>query len=242
MKNQEIVVLLTPSDKDKDATDTAFSYPSVQQAVKSSDKSICHMNVYQNDKVDSTSESASETQIQPSTAVSKVVSPEDLLDTLQSITATSVNTNDNTVNILSNNVVDIFEVQLHDLQNDDKNQKFFQDLSTLFHDRENARKLAFLAIDQPSLQAFAPKVVKETHRMLDTVDTTSPSSIYYKPEGAEYSIYYADTYLYITPDIFTGIMTSIFIAAVLYIGYSCLNEVQGASSFVMKPIPLGKEY
>jgi hypothetical protein len=51
-----------------------------------------------------------------------------------------------------------------------------------------------------------------------TTSTDNGKGIYYRPEGAEYSIYYASTYLYITPDIFTGIMTGIFVTFTLLIG------------------------
>jgi hypothetical protein len=51
-----------------------------------------------------------------------------------------------------------------------------------------------------------------------TADQGNSKSIYYKPEGAEYSIYYADTYLYLTPDIFTGLLTGIFVFFTLLVG------------------------
>ena len=67
--------------------------------------------------------------------------------------------------------------------------------------------------------------------------------IYYKPEGAEYSIYYASTYLYLTPDIFTGILSGLFFLFVVLTGVSCLGAIQGPSSFTHKEgIPaIGRE-
>ena len=65
--------------------------------------------------------------------------------------------------------------------------------------------------------------------------------MYYKPEGAEYSIYYANTYLYMTPDLFTGLITGVFFFFVLLIGFNCLGQIQGPGSFVMKGPVVGKE-
>ena len=63
----------------------------------------------------------------------------------------------------------------------------------------------------------------------------------YNPEGTEFTIYYKATYLYLTPDLFTGIMTFLFCAVVLFIGFSCLNQIQGPSTFVHNMPTLGKE-
>ena len=74
------------------------------------------------------------------------------------------------------------------------------------------------------------------------LSTLAPyGSKYYLPEGTEFSIYSADTYLYITPDIFTGLMTGLFIFFVLFIGLSCLNSVQGITYFYGKVPIVGKE-
>lgn len=75
-------------------------------------------------------------------------------------------------------------------------------------------------------------------RILST-DTTDGD--YYLPEGSEYSIYYADTYLYLTPDIFTGLLTSIFMAFVVLVGLSCMGSIQGMSSFYDKIPAVGRE-
>lgn len=61
------------------------------------------------------------------------------------------------------------------------------------------------------------------------------------PEGTEFSIYYENTYLYLTPDIFTGLMTMLFGSFVLYTGYACLGAIQGPSTFANKLPALGKE-
>lgn len=156
-------------------------------------------------------------------------------------------------NIFSNGVVDSFEVNLSGDISQDKVQ-----LNDIVNNARNKRSsVLFATISEPSRLAMLPAVDGEYHRVLGVVNTNNTSSsssnttyapsnsstgIFYKPEGAEYSIYYADTYLYITPDIFTGLMTMLFMIFVLYMGLSCLNAVQGCSSFVSKPIPLGKEF
>eukprot|EP01036_Dinobryon_divergens_P027928 gene27928-36792_t len=48
----------------------------------------------------------------------------------------------------------------------------------------------------------------------------------YSPEGCEYSMYYGGKYLYITPDIFTGIMTGLFFVFVFFIGLGQLSAIQ----------------
>jgi len=56
-----------------------------------------------------------------------------------------------------------------------------------------------------------------------------------------YVIYYDSTYLLITPDIFTGIMTMLFLFVVGLIGFSCLGSIQGPYSFVDRNPTVGKE-
>ena len=68
-----------------------------------------------------------------------------------------------------------------------------------------------------------------------------PTSALYLPEGSEYSIYYGDTYIYMTPEIFTGIMTGLFFIVTIGIGFSCLNGITNTYTFVSKMPHLGKE-
>jgi hypothetical protein len=111
----------------------------------------------------------------------------------------------------------------------------------------------FIAVQEPFKVTTAPVVRGDYARLLST-STTKPASStiktnvtsssglnLYKPAGAEYSIYYGGTYLYITPDIFTGLMTSIFIFFVLLLGYSCLGGIQTPSTFSTKIPPVGRE-
>jgi len=113
----------------------------------------------------------------------------------------------------------------------------------------------FIAVQEPFKVTTAPGVRGDYTRLLSTsTSTTNPAGPtiktnvtsssglnLYKPAGAEYSIYYGGTYLYITPDIFTGLMTSIFIFFVLLLGYSCLGGIQTPSTFSTKIPPVGRE-
>lgn len=105
------------------------------------------------------------------------------------------------------------------------------------------KKVLFAAVDE-NPAAVRPAEKGEFARVLQEGET-DPVYVYgeplYKPEGAEYSIYYAGQYLYITPDIFTGLLTSLFIAFTLLTGLSCLGSIQGMSSFYDKLPVVGKE-
>ncbi len=100
----------------------------------------------------------------------------------------------------------------------------------------DTHNILLVAYDEPH-----PFPVTSRRLSTNTTNTGDSQSIYYKPEGAEYSIYYADTYLYITPDIFTGLLTGIFFAFVVFIGVTCLGSIQGMSSFYDKLPVVGKE-
>jgi len=92
---------------------------------------------------------------------------------------------------------------------------------------------------EPTVDSFVPDSHPQgTARKLS--DNISDGK-FYKPEGAEYSIYYADTYLYITPDIFTGLLTGLFFFFTILIGVSCLGKIQGMTTFYDKVPPVGKE-
>lgn len=96
----------------------------------------------------------------------------------------------------------------------------------------------FILLDAGPLQQQQSIEFGHYDRILST-DTTDGD--YYLPEGSEYSIYYADTYLYLTPDIFTGLLTSIFMAFVVLVGLSCTGSIQGMSSFYDKIPAVGRE-
>ena len=56
-----------------------------------------------------------------------------------------------------------------------------------------------------------------------------------------FTIYKGGSYLYMTPDLFTGIMTMLFCTFILYVGFKFLGGIQGPSSFVMKGPDVGRE-
>lgn len=103
---------------------------------------------------------------------------------------------------------------------------------------QSARPVSIMAVREPSLNAFAPKQQSQYSRILatDTIDGAS-----YSPEGSEYSIYYQAQYLYITPDIFTGLLTMLFVVFVILIGLSCMGSIQGSSTFTNKMPVIGRE-
>jgi hypothetical protein len=144
--------------------------------------------------------------------------------------------------IFSNNRPDMYEIQLN---GDNTEGAILKEISTT-----SPRPILFVASKEPSVELLlAPSsnseysnILHSRARVLATATNyTVDSSLLYKPEGAEYSIYYASTFLYITPDLFTGIMTGLFIFFVLLTGISCLNAVQGHETFASKHCPVGKE-
>lgn len=107
---------------------------------------------------------------------------------------------------------------------------------------QSDKKVLFIAVDEPqNVDKIQPRRLGSFSRILSSVSSNVVNGIYYKPEGCEYSIYYADTYLYITPDIFTGIITFLFFVTVALIGVSCLGSIQGMSSFYDKLPVIGRE-
>jgi len=110
-----------------------------------------------------------------------------------------------------------------------------------------AGHVLFVAVVEPEAAAPAAQAAfasapaltqssKQRHRLLSQEKE-------YRPTGTEFSIYHSRDYLYMTPDIFTAIMTVAFIAAVMYCGLSCMNSIQGASSWTDEKSvpPIGKE-
>lgn len=117
--------------------------------------------------------------------------------------------------------------------------------------QQRGLNVMFVAVEEPVQVTTAPQARGDYARLLshftdfalqatNTSKTVSGLNLY-KPAGAEYSIYYGGTYLYITPDIFTGLMTSLFIFFVLLLGFSCLGAIQTPSAFSTKIPPVGRE-
>ena len=108
------------------------------------------------------------------------------------------------------------------------------------------RKVAFVAVDEPSEGVVLPEQSGEYHRLLSSSAapkprTSSSSSTTAPATGAEFSIYYEGTYLYITPDLFTGIMTALFMFFVALTGLRCMGTIQGMSAFYDRVPSNGKE-
>lgn len=99
------------------------------------------------------------------------------------------------------------------------------------HKLAESHKLTLVAIEEPT--AVAPTTSGEYNRRLAVVN--------YLPSGSEFTIYYDGQYLYLTPEIFTGLMTMLFIAFVGFTGLQCLGAIQGPATYPSKLPSLGKE-
>jgi hypothetical protein len=120
------------------------------------------------------------------------------------------------------------------------------DMNALSKKNLGGKKILFVAVAEPSLDAVLPPARPAVQAQQQQAGgrrrlADGAGTLFYKPEGAEYSIYYADTYLYITPDIFTGLLTAIFFFFTILIGVTCLGRIQGMSMFYDKSPPVGKE-
>jgi hypothetical protein len=91
--------------------------------------------------------------------------------------------------------------------------------------------------------AAAAAVQAKIQRRVASSSSSGTQTPEYRPSGTEFSIYHSQDYLYITPDIFTAIMTVAFIAVTMYLGLSCVDSIQGASSWTDEKSvpPIGKE-
>lgn len=135
--------------------------------------------------------------------------------------------------VLKNGKTELFEVVLSG--HEDESAEMAK-----VHSKVGAGQVVFAAMRDstvvaPATELHYSRVLAASSNLLD--------GIYYKPEGGEYAIYYADTYLYLTPDIFTGLLSGIFFLSAVFIGFSCMNQIQGPSSFTHKEqMPaIGKE-
>lgn len=131
--------------------------------------------------------------------------------------------------ILSNNQLESFLVQIP--SNIEADMSTYKSLFS----KLNSPHALFLALQNPSTSA---PVSGNYHRILSS---DIEDGVNYLPEGSEFSIYYQAQYLYLTPDIFTGIMTGLFMAITLLIGYNCMGSIQGSSTYPTVLPPLGKE-
>ena len=100
----------------------------------------------------------------------------------------------------------------------------------------DSAKSLFVTLQSPS--GVAPTRRGNYRRMLSS---DIEDGVNYLPEGTEFTIYSQGTYLYLTPDLFTGLMTTLFVFFVLLTGYRCLGAIQGPSTFATTLPSLGKE-
>lgn len=138
---------------------------------------------------------------------------------------------------MTNGVLDAYEISLTGHETDHELMSTVSNLAS----KSSTPQILFVAVEEPMINAVSLSKNGFYSRVLSANSTTNSSGIFYKPEGSEYSIYYANTYLYITPDIFTGLMTGIFVFFVLLTGYSCLGAIQGNSVYPSKMPVLGRE-
>lgn len=110
-------------------------------------------------------------------------------------------------------------------------------LQTLFVQRN--KRILFVVYDEPSAVKGANQMQLGHYDRI--LSTTSDDTVYYTPEGTEFSIYYADTYLYITPDIVTALLTGLFMFFAALIGLCCMNNIEGVTVFYDKCPTVGKE-
>ena len=110
-------------------------------------------------------------------------------------------------------------------------------------------KLLFIASTESTAPAPTQTGNYKRHLSAETANvggtlssvTTTAATASAPATGAEFSIYYEGTYLYITPDIFTGLMTILFMFFVVLIGLNCMGSIQGMSSFYDRVPSNGKE-
>lgn len=140
--------------------------------------------------------------------------------------------------IFTDSKVDAFVVTLKGHEADNKVMKRLAEIG-------KKKNVVFVSVVEPS--GTAPAAKAEYSRLLagtgqeDYNDGVITQDQLYLPEGTEFTIFYAGEYLYLTPDIFTGIMTMLFMFFVGLIGFTCLGDIQGPACFPTKLPPLGRE-
>ena len=217
-KHAEVIAFLKSSDGK-----SILSNPAVAHSIRSAPYSTILPSVYQTKQLED-QQVAAQIQLERS----------ELLKNAEKVSLTDLNALVTRHDILTNGKTDAFVVTMSGHESE------LGSLSALADLAKSARPVTFIAVDESDSVASFPDTHAQYSRLL-TATSNVIDGIYYKPEGAEYAIYYADTYLYITPDIFTGVMTGLFMLFVVLIGLSCMGAIQGSSTFVHKIPPIGKE-
>lgn len=207
--------LLVMFCSDKDATNEFYQLPAFSASIQQSGDATILPNVYHT--VDANKQSICQ-QVAGNGGI-------------QSVTASEmVSLMYNSKEILNNGILDSYLVSIPTESSPTLNP--FKELFELTPEGNTL----FVALQNPT--GTAPNSAGDYHRLL-TSDISEGND--YLPEGTEFSIYSQNTYLYLTPDIFTGLMTGLFMFFVLMIGFNCLGAIQGPATFAKTLPALGKE-
>lgn len=224
-KNTEIVALFKTSDERP-----VLAHSSVKDSIRESSSSLILPNIYHTELKDTQSKILDDSNLFKDMKEIDIASFVQILESHNSASGA-------TLGPMNNGVTDVYQITLTGHETEHANLKLCTELAS----KDLKSPILFVAIEEPEKNAKFPESDGHYNRILSTASSSNIDGIYYKPEGGEYSIYYANTYLYITPDIFTGLMTSIFVFFVLLTGYSCLGAIQGNSCYPTKMPVLGRE-
>lgn len=228
LDNKEMTIVFT-----SESSSPVFSHESIHTAVNKATEVVSYPHIYLSAATPRQSIEDSldaKLQLEPTT-----------LDSLMTMTQHCESTC-----ILNDKVHNAYKIALTNSKEESAHLKHFMSIAASI-------PISFIALEEPSPEAFLTDLAPAMYRHLLANDssvgyntisgngTVVDSALLYKPEGAEYSIYYANTYLYITPDIFTGLFTGLFIFFVALTGINCLGSIQGPASFATKSPPVGKE-
>ena len=224
--NKEVLITFCSTNEE---TKEFYTNKVFKQEILQSGDSIILPNLYQSSS--SGSSSGSSPSGSSSSSISNICQnliDSSLLKDTKVVTSNELNSLLSNSDILSNNQLESYLINIQ--SNSDI------DYQSLFSTIQSSSKVLFLALQNPS--SPPPLNLGNYHRLLSS---DIEDGVNYLPEGTEFSIYYQAQYLYLTPDIFTGIMTGIFVSFVLFIGFNCMGAIQGSSSYPTVLPPLGKE-
>lgn len=219
-KQIEVVVVLTTEDGR-----SPLIHSSVIDSIRGSDRSIMMPSIY---KSHSANPATAFEHLKTADSVKNMQPKMTLLDFKHFLEEQRQQES----SILNDNKVDAFHVTLSGHESEGAGLQQIQVLSKA--------PILFATVEEPGTHAAIPEANGHYSRILAVSSSSVLDGIYYKPEGAEYSIYYANTYLYLTPDIFTGALVGLFIVFTLLIGLSCLNGIQTNDMYASKACPVGK--
>ena len=103
------------------------------------------------------------------------------------------------------------------------------------------------AIDAQRLRTLAFAVLVEDASPASVADAMPASysrrlSNDLSQNGIGFTIYVDGTYLLITPELVAGLLTGLFFLVVVYIGSSCMNDIETPDQFAKVRPMLGKEF